>query len=69
MDIQELFGTVQAAYAAFKAKEAEKDAAGAAYHAATKEYEAALADLNTHRAALNDILGNVASDPRIRMSA
>ncbi len=67
MDIQALFVALQKAYETVKAKELVKEETGAAYHAATQDLATAVDQLNEYRAQLNDVLGNVTNDPRVRM--
>jgi len=67
--VESLFASLQASFATFKEKEAAKDKAGEAYNAATKDYEAALTELDRYRAQLNEMLGTATGNPRIRMSA
>jgi peptidoglycan hydrolase CwlO-like protein len=68
-DIKDLIASVQTAYDTVKTKSAAKDKATDALQKASQDYTEAVNTLNAYRAQLNDILGNVAQDPRIRMSA
>jgi len=67
MDVMALFSAVQTAYTKMKEREDVRDQAHAAFTAAQEDYVKAVSELNQYRAELNDILGTVTPDPRVRI--